>query len=129
MSRTTPRWLSAVLAIALNAALLDVAAASSNEATVAGAGEPAQLQIRIVKFADLDLTQSADVTQLYNRIRTAARQVCEPVDARALQSAQIARHCAEEAISRAIVKVNVPELFAYDRERARRTGSVSEVPQ
>jgi UrcA family protein len=66
-----------------------------------------------VSFADLDLTRGPGVAVLYARIRSAAQQVCEPVDARQVQALTISRHCAKQAIARAVRDVNAPMLTTY----------------
>jgi UrcA family protein len=68
---------------------------------------------RVVNFADLDLTRNAGVTVLYARLQSAARMVCEPFNVRALGSLVTMRRCVEEAIERAVAKVNAPALTDY----------------
>ena len=81
---------------------------------LAAAGElTADVRARVVQFADLDLTRSAGVTVLYARIKSAAREVCEPINARALAASQAAHKCAAESIARAVADVNAPALTGY----------------
>ncbi len=79
----------------------------------AGADESTEVPRRVVNFADLDLTHSAGVEALYVRIRSAAREVCEPLIASDLQTAVRSMTCAEQAIERAIAEVNAPKLTSY----------------
>jgi UrcA family protein len=78
--------------------------------TSALAAEPIQ---RTVRYADLDLSQSAGVEQLYRRIKVAARQVCVPENSRDLQSVAAADHCREQAIAHSIATVDTPALTNY----------------
>lgn len=79
----------------------------------AGAGEPTDVTRRVVAFADLDLNHSAGVAALYARIRSAAREVCEPLIASDRSAVASARACAEQAIERAVAAVNAPQLTSY----------------
>jgi UrcA family protein len=92
----------------------------------AGAGahadEPTQ---RTVRYADLDLSQSAGVEQLYTRIKAAARGVCEPVSIRDLQSVAAANHCMEQAIAHSIAKVDAPALTNYYLAKTGKSMSVA----
>jgi UrcA family protein len=101
-----------IMKIAMSCTLFVVLMGSLN--AVAGAGEwdngPPK---RVVHFADLDLTRNAGVAMLYARIRFAAREVCEPVEDRALQSILARSHCVTQAIARAVADVNVPTLTSY----------------
>jgi UrcA family protein len=65
---------------------------------------------RRVNYADLNLATSSGAEALYARIKSAAAEVCEPVNARALKSFLISRRCAEQAVSRAVAYVNAPAL-------------------
>jgi UrcA family protein len=97
------RWtLLAVFLGSLNAA---AAAASADR----GDEPPTQR----VSFADLDLTRGPGVAALYARIRSAAQQVCGPVDARQLEALTSSHRCTEQAIARAVSDVNAPMLTGY----------------
>jgi len=69
-----------------------------------------------VHFADLNLNEPADVAVLYQRIRSAAAQVCGP---RELGGPHIAstdyHHCVTAAIERTVTQVDRPGLGAYHR--------------
>jgi UrcA family protein len=67
-----------------------------------------------VHYADLDLSRSPDAAALYSRIRSAAREVCEPVVASTrLESATRARQCVAQSIDRAVADVNAPALTSF----------------
>jgi len=65
---TTLKWISS-LAVATAVSLLSLSAAAAEPAEVAGLS-------RKVKMWDLDLAKSEDVQTLYDRLRTAATDVC-----------------------------------------------------
>src|SRR5215469_9149194 len=62
---------------------------------------------QVVRFDDLDLTQAAGAQELYHRIQTAARDVCENYYRLGRD-----RSCIEQAIARAVSEVGVPLLMA-----------------
>jgi UrcA family protein len=67
-----------------------------------------------VHCADLNMTRSLDAAALYSRIRTAAREVCEPrVVSTKLDSVTGVRQCMVQAIDRAVADVNAPALTSY----------------
>lgn len=67
-----------------------------------------------VHFADLDLSRKPDAAALYSRIRSAAREVCEPlVESTRLDSISSVRQCTVQAIDRAVADVNAPTLTSY----------------
>jgi UrcA family protein len=106
MSRTT-------LNVLISCALAGIVASPLTAVAMqAGFGEPAT---RVVNFADLDLSRNAGVAALYLRIKSAAREVCEPVDN--WSSRMLNSDCRHEAIARAIADVNSPALTSYYRAR------------
>jgi UrcA family protein len=68
---------------------------------------------RVVKFGDLDLNRGAGVEALYLRIKSAAREVCEPEDAAIMKLMRVRFDCRQDAIARAIDEVNSPALTSY----------------
>jgi UrcA family protein len=90
-----------------------------------GAHESTEVPRRVVNFADLDLTHSAGVEALYVRIRSAAREVCEPLIARDLHAAMRSRTCAEQAIERAIAEANAPKLTSYYLAKTHRVVAIA----
>jgi UrcA family protein len=68
---------------------------------------------RVVGFRDLDLNQDVGVATLFARIRSAAREVCEPLDNWSLRLLRQQFNCREDAIGRAVADVNSPALTAY----------------
>jgi UrcA family protein len=68
---------------------------------------------RVVKFGDLDLNHSAGVGKLYSRIRSAAREVCEPSEGISVKLLRLRRDCIQDAAARAVAEVNSPALTDY----------------
>jgi len=68
---------------------------------------------RVVEFGDLDLNRDVGVAALYARIKSAAREVCEPLDAWSLRLLRQRFDCREDALGRAVADVNSPALSAY----------------
>jgi UrcA family protein len=87
-------------------------------ALAASSGNLDDLPFRTVKYADLDLNRDADVAALFSRIKTAAREVCQPVDVVLLNLVRQRYNCSEDAIARAVADVNAPLLTSYFLEKA-----------
>ncbi len=66
--------------------------------------------MQIVKFADLDLTDTRAVEVLYERIKSAADKVCEPADSRSVETLVHVRRCMKHAVAQAVRDVNSPGL-------------------
>jgi UrcA family protein len=62
-------------------------------------------ETRIVKYADLDLTRSADVYELYQRIEDTAKRVCTPLGSVVPDDA-----CLSDALERTVAKIGLPRL-------------------
>jgi UrcA family protein len=67
-----------------------------------------------VHYADLDPSRSPDAAVLYSRIRSAAREVCEPIlVSTRLDSVTRVRQCTVQAIDHAVADVNAPALTSF----------------
>ena len=77
---------------------------------------PAQ---RTVKFGDLNLATDSGVALLYARIRSAAREVCEPANVWNLSDLLASKDCADRAVEQAVEDINVPLLKTYHRTQGR----------
>jgi UrcA family protein len=78
-----------------------------------------EIATRTVKYADLDLTRNAGAATLYLRIKSAAREVCEPISfTYAWKSVATAHRCMDQAIFRAVADVNAPLLTSYYQGKA-----------
>jgi UrcA family protein len=82
--------------------------------SVSAAEPESQFPAARVSLAGLDLAHRQGIELLYTRIRSAARQVCEPVAASApYRFAQLdEQSCVNRAIAGAVAKVNSPLLTA-----------------
>ena len=69
----------------------------------------------IVRFPELDLSKIEGVATLYNRLRSAARLVCEPGQDEL--NPRPDRACINKAIAEAVAKVNRPLLTQYHQLR------------
>jgi UrcA family protein len=98
----------------------------SSLTAAAAAVEPGEVPTRHVNFGDLDLTHSAGVAVLYQRIKSAATEVCEPVNARALASIMRSQRCMEHAIARAVADVNAPALTSYYLAKTKQTVTLAQ---
>jgi UrcA family protein len=74
---------------------------------------------RVVSFGDLDLTQKAGVAALYSRIKSAAREVCVPLDEIGIKLLRERHDCRQDAVARAIADVNSPVLTNYYMDKVR----------
>jgi UrcA family protein len=72
----------------------------------------------VVHFGDLDLTRSDGVAVLYRRLKYAAETVCDSQDGDDLASKRRYETCWQDALSRAVFKVDRPALIAYYRARS-----------
>ena len=63
-----------------------------------------------VQYADLDLTTSSGVQQLYRRIDGAAERVCGTYDQRSLARRADWKRCYAEAVDSAVEKIGSPQL-------------------
>jgi len=77
---------------------------------VAHADAAFDVPARKVHYSDLDLNTQAGVAALYNRIRSAAEQVCGNVDSRRLEQAAAAKACVDHAVSASVGSVNNAKL-------------------
>jgi UrcA family protein len=85
--------------------------------TIANAGSPEQSTQRTVRFADLDLSRPAGVAVLYQRIRVAAWEVCQPLNERDLMLLAASRSCVRDAIDHAVDDVHSLTLSRYHQTK------------
>lgn len=116
MKKTIPCALLALVACSLCAVAVSAATTAQSEYDV---------PTRVVKFADLDISSNEGAAVLYGRISRAARDVCEPADARTLELPIPRHHCADQALERAVTHVSSPALARYYHEKTGRTISAT----
>jgi UrcA family protein len=104
-----------ILVSALIAGLVCAAEAALFAAATAAAELP---QSVTVHYSDLNLERSADVAQLYHRIRNAAQSACGARDLELTTWLDPAwQHCVYVAVGQAVAKVDQPALSAYHQQR------------
>jgi UrcA family protein len=86
-------------------------AAASLFADVASARDDGQVST-VVKYGDLDLSQSTDTQRLYVRLKDASEQVCGSERTRDLRMQRLLKACYTGALNRAVERVNEPKLTA-----------------
>jgi UrcA family protein len=75
----------------------------------------AELRSKVVNYSDLDISNSAGLSTLMGRIRSAATDVCSPVPQppnKDIPDSQNFKHCVSHAVSSAVKLVNSPALTA-----------------
>ena len=101
-----PQGLRGLIATAVFGVL---AAGFSAVGTAAGGAHAPTI---IVKYGDLDVSTVQGATELYKRIRTAAKHVCSsfdrPLD---LDSQALKRDCISQAIAKGVAAINSPALL------------------
>jgi UrcA family protein len=84
---------------------------------------------RAVKFADLDLSRTQDAAVLYERLRSAAKTVCAPLDGQQIAQRMNFRKCVKSAIGSAVAEVDRPTLTAYYKARTGDHNSIVQTAQ
>ena len=89
---------------------LVIAAASMIAAVASAKGNDGSFST-VVRYSDLDLTQSADVSRLYARLKYASEKVCYVTDdSKNLRMKTLQADCMQGALNRAVASVNEPKL-------------------
>jgi UrcA family protein len=74
-----------------------------------------------IKYSDLNLAQPSAVEALYHRVEVAAKEVCNHgQNSRELARYVAAQKCVNTAMTRAIEKIDVPQLNALYRTKSNR---------
>jgi UrcA family protein len=92
----------------------------SSQARAANGSMSADAPAMTVRFADLDLTKPQDAAVLYQRIRFAARLVCNTASS-PWDGSQVRNwaRCFNSAVEEAVLRVDRPALTALYRERTK----------
>jgi UrcA family protein len=115
MLRTIAKYTSAVAALGvLTCGALGVAA----ETVERGVNIPSVT----VWYADLDLNTAAGIDELYARLRTASRTVCNVGERRSLAEAMAAKSCYARVLGTAVDDAKLPTLNALHRAESGRAG-------
>jgi len=98
---TSVRVIGTALVIAAASMIAAVASAKGNDGSFS----------TVVRYGDLDLTQSADVSRLYARLKYASEKVCYVTDdSKNLRVKTLQADCMQGALNRAVASVNEPKL-------------------
>jgi UrcA family protein len=82
------------------------------------ASEPdGQVRTENVMFQDLNLTTTAGINALHNRIHWAALRVCAVSEQYELGAASASTNCSKKAETRAIEKLSLPALTGFAANR------------
>ncbi len=65
-----------------------------------------------VAYGDLDLSTAAGAAKLYDRLQSAAEQVCLRVDERELSRYEASLRCEEKLVAEAVNSIRSPQLAA-----------------
>jgi UrcA family protein len=104
----------------LSAALFTVIFAASGGAALAA--EPSQPLTKTVHYGDLNLDSEQGAKVLYARMRSAARDVCAPLEGLDMSRRRLWQNCFDSAVANAVVKVDktmVSALHIQTINRAR----------
>ena len=89
---------------------LVIAAASMIAAVASAKGDDGRVST-VVRYGDLDLSQSSDVARLYGRLKYASEKVCYRTDdSKNLRMKTLQEDCIQGALNRAVERVNEPKL-------------------
>jgi UrcA family protein len=120
--RTYRKTKTAIHCLLLTAIVGSMGACADAYAATAKADPFLEVATRKVKYRDLDLTRSADAAALYARIRSAAKEVCQPSFTTYAWDSVVKEHrCMDQAITRAIADVNAPLLTSYHQGKQPQT--------
>jgi UrcA family protein len=73
-----------------------------------------------IHYSDLDLAQPSGVQALYRRVSAAAKTVCERGSIRELAHYTRSQKCFDQAMSKAVEQIGLPQLNALYREKTNR---------
>jgi len=82
---------------------------------LAGASTRAELPSVIVKYGDLNLGTKAGIATLHSRLRTAAAQVCSPLNSRVLGLREQYEICVSDAVKESVEAVGNSNLSNFHR--------------
>jgi UrcA family protein len=71
----------------------------------------------VVRYSDLDLSQSHDVKRLYERIKSAAQEVCDNNPGSDLRRLTIYKSCIRDAVSNAVSQLRSTNIRQAELQR------------
>jgi len=69
----------------------------------------------VVKYNDLNLDTKSGISRLHARLRSAARQVCSPLDGSVVAKQGLYDACVTDAVARSVAKVGNSNLTQFHR--------------
>jgi len=112
--------LRVIVRLAPAAAALGILTSVSFGVSALQAEQAVELPTVTVRYADLNLNTSAGAEQLYARLRSAARRVCNVAEAHALGDAMKAKECYRQVLGVAVNNVKSPMVDALHRAKSTR---------
>ncbi len=82
---------------------------------MANAATTRDLPSVVVKYGDLNLNSKGGVAKLHARLRSAAKQVCSPLESRVLGYREQFDACVSEAVTQSVAEVANPNLTRFHR--------------
>lgn len=114
---TAIKILSKTLVTAIAATLAITLAAPAVQAA-----EPAAVLTKVVAYGDLDVNSPMGAQVLYARVRSAAREVCQPLEGRDLKTKLAWRQCYDSALNGAVRGIHQPALTALYNQTNQHVG-------
>jgi len=81
--------------------------------------QSAEIQTARVDYADLNLATAEDQATLHERLRRAARDVCDINAGRSAREATLLNQCADQAVERALGEIGKRELTSVNYSASR----------
>jgi UrcA family protein len=106
--------------VALLIALAVLPALFTGESAIAAASRAAEDPPSVtVRYQDLNLNSPEGIAVLYHRLRSAAAEICGPLDSRELARKVLWNDCFDHAVANAVRTVHNKTLSAYHWQRTR----------
>jgi UrcA family protein len=105
----------------LSAVLFALICAASGGGALAA--EPSQPLTKIVHYGDLNLDSEQGAKVLYARMRSAARDVCSPLEGRDLTGRRLWQTCFDNAVANAVGQVDKTMVSALHIQTTNRSKS------
>jgi UrcA family protein len=112
---------SSALPSMIATALLAITCLAS--AGTAQAWDPGQALTKKVTYGDLNLDSEQGAKALYNRLRSAAKEVCAPFESIELARRIVWQTCVDHAVTSAVEQVNRPMVTAVHNRSVNRSSA------
>jgi UrcA family protein len=84
------------------------------------ADQPGEALTRSVTYGDLDLESGQGAKELYGRLRSAAQEVCSPLENTDPTHQKLWQNCVDSALVSAVSKINKPLVSALQHQNVNR---------